>query len=57
MKKRWEYKIVEGGSGMSGQTIRDNSTDILNRLGLEGWEAYAINSNTMPTVFYLKRER
>ncbi|MGB6229561.1 MAG: DUF4177 domain-containing protein [Litorimonas sp.] len=57
MKRRWEYKIVEGGSGMTGKTIRDNSTDILNRLGLEGWEAYAVHSNTSPTVFYLKRER
>ena len=57
MRKKWEYKIVEGGKGMSGGTIRDASTDILNRLGLEGWESYAINCNTSPTVFYLKRER
>lgn len=57
MKQRWEYRIVERGSGMSGAKIRDNSTDILNRLGLEGWEAYAINCNTAPTVFYLKRPR
>lgn len=57
MKQRWEYKIVVGGSGMSGPTIRDNSMDILNKLGLDGWEAYAINANTAPTVFYLKRPR
>lgn len=57
MRERWEYKIVEGGSGMTGAKIRDNSVDILNRLGLEGWECYAINNNTMPTIFYLKRPR
>jgi hypothetical protein len=57
MRSKWEYKIVEGGKGMTGGSIRDASTDILNRLGLEGWECYAINNNTMPTVFYLKRER
>lgn len=57
MRERWEYKIVEGGTGMSGQKIRDGSTDILNRLGLEGWECYAINNATAPTVFYLKRPR
>lgn len=57
MKPKWEYKIVEGGKGMRGATIRDSSTDILNRLGLEGWECYAIHFNTAPTVFYLKRQR
>ena len=57
MRQKWEYKIVEGGKGMTGGTIRDASEDILNRLGLEGWEAYAINVNTAPTVFYLKRPR
>lgn len=57
MRQKWEYKIVEGGSGMSGVKIRDNSTDILNRLGLDGWECYAMHANTAPTVFYLKRPR
>ncbi|MGB3457676.1 MAG: hypothetical protein WBG08_01905 [Litorimonas sp.] len=57
MKQRWEYRIVEGGSGLSGQSIRDSSTDILNRLGLEGWEAYAVKADVMPTIFYLKRPR
>jgi len=50
MRRKWEYKIVEGGKGMSGGTIRDASTDDLNQLGPEGWEAYAINCNTEPTV-------
>lgn len=57
MTRRWDYKIVEGGKGMSGGKIRDASEDILNCLGLEGWDCFAINNNTMPTVFYLKRER
>ncbi|WP_298914501.1 DUF4177 domain-containing protein [uncultured Algimonas sp.] len=57
MKQRWEYRIVEGGKGMSGASIRDASTDILNRLGLDGWECYAVNGNTLPTIFYLKRPR
>lgn len=57
MNRKWEYKIVEGGKGMTGGTIRDASTDVLNQLGLDGWEAYAIHRNTSPTIFYLKRER
>ena len=57
MRRKWEYKIVEGGKGMTGGTIRDASTDILNQLGQDGWECYAVNANSMPTVFYLKRER
>jgi len=57
MREKWEYKIVEGGKGMSGGKIRDASTDILNRLGLDGWECYAVHSNTAPTIFYLKRQR
>jgi hypothetical protein len=57
MRRKWEYKIVEGGKGMTGGTIRDASTDILNQLGQDGWECYAVNANSMPTIFYLKRER
>ena len=57
MRERWEYKIVEGGTGISGPKIRDNSGDILNRLGLEGWECYAVNAQTLPSIFYLKRPR
>ena len=55
--KKWEYKIVQGGTGMNGAAIRDASMDVLNRLGMDGWECYAINGNQMPTIFYLKRER
>lgn len=57
MRQRWEYKIVQGGSGMSGAKMRDASTDILNRLGLEGWEAYAVKTDATPSIFYLKRPR
>ena len=57
MRQRWEYKIVEGGKGMGGNKIRDNSMDILNRLGLDGWECYAVNAQVFPSVFYLKRPR
>lgn len=57
MTRKWEYKIVEGGKGLTGDAIRNASEGIINRLGLEGWECYAINTSSMPTVFYLKRER
>lgn len=55
---RWEYKIVEGSrASWKGDTIRRNSEAILNKLGSEGWECYAVNAQTSPSVFYLKRER
>ena len=57
MTKRFEYTIVEGGKGASGAQIRTASTDILNRLGLDGWECFHAKTDTLPTVFYLKRER
>ena len=57
MNKRFEYKIVQGGNGMSGASIRAASMDILNRLGLEGWECFHAKTDAAPTVFYLKRER
>ena len=57
MTRKWEYKIVEGGKGLTGDAIRNASEGIINRLGLEGWDCYAINTSSMPTVFYLKRER
>lgn len=57
MRERWEYRIVEGGTGMTGAKIRDNSTDILNRLGLDGWECYHVFTDSHPTLFYLKRPR
>ena len=57
MKKRFEYRIITGGSGGSGASIRSSSVDILNKLGAEGWECFHAKTDTLPTVFYLKRER
>ena len=58
MKTRWEYKIVEGGDkGWRGATHRDHSMDILNRLGLEGWECFHAKTDSFPTIFYMKREK
>jgi hypothetical protein len=57
MRKRWEYKIIEGGKGATGKGIRDASADILNKLGIEGWECYYAKTDVFPTIFYLKRER
>lgn len=54
---RWEYKIIEGGQGVSGPGIRDASMDVLNTLGAQGWECFHAKTDAYPTVFYLKRER
>ena len=43
---------------MSGGKMRDASTDIPNRLGLDGRECYDINNNIIElTIFYLKHQR
>ena len=57
MRKRFEYKIIEGGSAMTGKGTREASMDILNKQGAEGWECYHAKTDSYPTVFYLKRER
>lgn len=57
MSEKWEYRIVEGGQGLTGENIRKKSETILNNFGLQGWECYHVKSDTYPSVFYMKRLR
>ena len=57
MSEKWEYKIVEGGQGMTGDAIRQKSEVLLNNWGLQGWECYHIKTDSYPSIFYLKREK
>ncbi len=59
MRTRWEYKIVQPShlNIATGDKIRSHSEQLLNELGLEGWECYHAKTDTMPTVFYLKRPK
>jgi hypothetical protein len=57
MREKWDYSIVEGGKGLTGDKIRDASTDILNRPVLDGRNFYAAIPDAHPTIFYPKRPR
>ncbi len=59
MTPRWEYKIVQPSkiNMATGEQLRAHSVKLLNELGLEGWECYHAKTDTMPSVFYLKRPK
>jgi len=51
MTEKWDYSIVEGGKGLTGDKIRVASTNILNRPVLDGRNFYAVHPNAHPTIF------
>ena len=62
MSERWEYNIVQPsakGMGMFGghsEKFAEHISSFLNDFGRNGWEAYHVNTDAYPPVFYLKRK-
>jgi len=66
MRDHWEYKILVGSSGVTPHWVDadDNtdygstlSTELLNRLGQDGWEVCAFDISLAGRTLLLKRKK
>jgi len=61
MADQYEYKMAQADSQDMGlitkvEKLRKKDLDMLNRLGREGWDCYAVDSNVLPNLYYMKRK-
>ncbi len=66
MHDRWEYKMLVGSGGVSSHWVDADdatdygtvtlSTELLNRLGQEGWEVCAFDVSLAGRILLLKRK-
>lgn len=61
MTDQYEYKIAQADYQDMGlvtkvEKLRKKDLDMLNRLGREGWDCYAVVTSVAPNLYYMKRK-
>ncbi len=61
MSESFEYKMAQAelkslGLLLKPAEFRAKETDMLNRLGRDGWECFHVDSSELPTLYYMKRK-